>query len=137
MKIDRGRVRAGYELASVTKRVEFEKMKVFSAWSGISDHTSDEEARAVGLPKAMAQGLMSYMYLTEIMVRSFGQDWLRGGKMNVAFLKPVLRGSVITARAAVRSTETLDSGLKVDLDVSCVNQDGELTAAGSAMVELH
>ncbi len=137
MKVDAEDLKDGYELPSISKAVTLDKMKVFLALSGKNIHTDEEAARRFGLPKAVAQGLMSYTYLTEVLVRFFGEDWLRRGKMEVAFLKPIFDEDTISTKVVVRSKEVEASALRITLDVSCENQHGKMTTVGTASVLAH
>ena len=112
-------------------------MKVFSASTGKSFHTDEETAKKFGFPKAVAQGLITYVYLVEVLVRFFGEGWLRAGKMETAFLKPVFDGDIISTKVVVRSKQREGSAERVNLDVSCENQKGETVTAGTATLLIH
>ena len=137
MKVATEDLKEGYELPSVSKAVILDKMKVFSAWSGRSIHTDGEVAKKFGLPGVPAQGLVVYAYLVEILVKFFGSDWLTGGKIDVAYTKPIFVGDTISTKAIVQSKQIEDTGIRVAIDVSCENQNGETVAAGTASVLAH
>ena len=122
----------GYELPSLCKVVTLDKMRKFSAWHGKTIHVDEELALQVGLPGPIAEGLMSYAYLMEVMLSFFGESWLRGGVLSVNFLGYVLPGDTITARAVVMSRETEESRDRIGLQVWCENQRGEKVVAGTA-----
>ena len=126
----------GYELPSLDKHVTMEKMVMFSGCIGRSTHTDEAYAQNLGLPTAMAQGLMSHMYLNEVLVRTFGPYWLEGGKISVNFINRVFQGDTITSRAKVRSVEKKNGNLRVELEVWCTNQRGEMTTVGSAILSI-
>jgi acyl dehydratase len=85
-----------------------------------------------GLPAPIAQGMMSYAYILEMILNAFGDRWLSGGELEVSFLRYVLPGDVITAKGVIRSKEASDSGAKIVLEVWCENQRKEKVVAGTA-----
>jgi len=124
----------GFELPSLSKKVTLDKMKVFSAALGKSIHTDEETAKKSGFPRPLTQGLMYYIYVTEVLVRFFGEDWLRRGKIETAFLKPVFDGDTLSTKVVVNSKHLEGSAERINLDVSCENQRGEIVIAGTATV---
>ena len=127
-------LKEGFELPSLSKEVSLDKLKIFSALTGKSLHTDEQVAKEFGFPRAVAQGLMSYIYLTEALVRFFGKDWLKGGILETAFLKLIFDGDTILTKAIVHSKHMEGQALRVNLDVFCENQHGENVTAGTATV---
>lgn len=77
-------------------------------------HFHDDAARAVGLPAPSAHGMISGAVLSRLLTGAFGERWLRGGAMSIKFVRPVSVGSVIRARATVRSVEPTVLDVRVD-----------------------
>ena len=128
---------AGYELPYLIKSITFEKIRMFTGWMGESNpHTNVEFAKSVGLPTAVAQGLMSHTYIIELLTRFFGRDWLEGGEISVYFVKPVFEGDKQYAKATIRDRKTVPEGILFTLDVWCENQFKEQTAVGTASFTL-
>ena len=127
----------GYQVSSSPRTVTLERMRDFSEWPTKSIHTDEEMARESGLPGPIAQGMMSYGYLSTTLIGLFGEDWFRGGKMSVSFTRMIQPGDTITANATIRTREVDPSGLELTLDVWCENQHGEKVAVGTASVLLH
>jgi acyl dehydratase len=75
---------------------------------------------------------MSADYISELMTGVFGQGWLTGGKLSLAFVKPALCGDALTANG--RLIDRADEGAYIrDMyEVWCENQRGELVTVGTA-----
>ena len=127
---------AGYELPYLIKHMTMDKIRMYSGCTGKSTHTDQEYAKNLGLPTAMAQGLMSHLYLNEVLIRAFGQNWLERGKINVNFINKVFEGDTLFARAKVRDVKKENGNMRVELEVWCTNQRDEMTTVGSAVLAL-
>lgn len=139
----------GTALPSLTKQTSFEQSVAYSGFpygwveGGARDlwvniHTSIADAHRHGQPDVIVQGLCSAAYLSEMCVNFFGPAWLTSGRLNTAFIRPVIVRDTITAAALVKRLEEEEGGRKrLWLDVWCKNQRGELTTVGraSALVE--
>ena len=132
MRVSLDKVQPGYELPYLIKLMQFDKIAPFSAWLGKNIHTDEECAKDLGLPTVIAQGLMSDMYLIELLTRSFGRDWLEGGTINVKFVKSVFIGDTLSVRAKVIERKSENSGTRVNLSVWCERQGGEQVTVGEA-----
>ena len=53
------------------------------------------------------------------------------------YLKPLIQGDTVSVSGSVVSTEQIDAGLLVTINIQCENQNGEKTAIGqgSAVVK--
>ncbi|MBI2322236.1 MAG: MaoC family dehydratase [Chloroflexi bacterium] len=85
-------------------------------------------ARSVGLPDAVAHGLMVLTYADQMLARALGPTWHRGGRLELTFLAPVLAGSALTVRAR---RATADDG-RAAFELSCTDQGGRLVQIGRA-----
>ena len=128
MSEDNGRFAVGDEIEGSLKSVTLERMRAFSGWPNKNIHTDEETARSCGLPVPIASATMYMGYLTEMMLDSFGDGWIEGGRMELAFIAIVAPDDELRARGKVIAEE--EGGLK--LEVWCENQRGESVAVGSA-----
>jgi len=129
----------GHEFSGTLKKVSEERVYAFSGgfpkgpgWPQKNIHTDLEFARSCGLQARNASGSMFESYLTELMIDIFGEDWLRQGKMQLAFISMVGIGDTLQAKAIVRSKHDEVSGIRVLLDIWCENQGGNKVVVGSA-----
>jgi 3-hydroxybutyryl-CoA dehydratase len=125
------------ELTLTMRTLTQEKMTAYSedsanALRGQSIHTDPAIAKAKGYPNSVAQGMMSADYISELMTNQLQRGWLLGGRLSLAFVKPVFCGDMLTACAAPR--EELDEGafIRRVYDVWCDNQHGEAVTVGTA-----
>ena len=127
-------IKEGDKISGRPKKITLDRMRKFSGHldGGKNIHTNEEMAEEAGLPGPIAQGMMSYGYILETILATLGDKWLKGGELEVSFLRYVLPGDTVTAKILVRRKEATDSGLKITLDVWCENQRKEKIAAGTA-----
>ena len=125
-------VAVGFELPTVSKEITLEKMRAYSGWPRRNIHTDDEVARQAGLPRAICQGTQHLTYLSEVLKRFFGENWVRGGKLTVTFIGLVMPGDVVTPRAIVREKVTEGDSGRLNLEVWVENQRGEKVVVGAA-----
>src|SRR5262245_33494494 len=126
------RMEIGAELPSLTKTVQQRQIDCFSGVRPNSIHTDPEWARKKGFRAPLAQAMMSTAYVSQLMMQFAGAGFARGGKMSVAFIKPVVVGDTLSVRGRVKSREPEGGSVRVTVEVWCENQDGVKTMVGSA-----
>ena len=128
---------AGPELPSISRTLTQERMTAYTEDSansrrGKSIHTDPDVAKVAGFPTTVAQGMMAADYISEMMTNAFGKEWFEYASLSLSFLKPMLCGDTITARAHL-SSETLEGAVvRKVYAVWAENQDGAKVAAGTA-----
>jgi len=60
---------------------------------------SDEVARRYGFSSALVSGVNLFGYLTQPLVRQYGEEFLHRGMMDVVFLKPAYQNDLLTLRS--------------------------------------
>ncbi len=126
------KIEVGYELPWLMKFITFEKMVQFSGDLGRSQHTDIEFSKQFGRPTAIAQGLMSHLYLVEVLTRAFGRNWLEGGKITSNFIQSVFIGDTLYVKARVKEKKAEESGTRLNLETWCENQRGQVVTVGIA-----
>jgi acyl dehydratase len=96
----------------------------------VNIHTDDVAARKAGFRAPIAGGEQTYAVMANFILDSFGIDFLRGGRLQAALIKPVFYGDTLTMHA--RTIE--DSDRQVQLEVWTENQLGERVLTGTARV---
>ena len=122
----------GDELPSLSKTIVQRQIDCFSGVRPRSIHTDPEWARAKGFKAPLVQAMMSTAYVSQLMTRYLGEGFVKGGKMSVSFVKPVLAGETLTVRGRVKSREPEGGSTRVTVEVWCENGDGVLTMIGTA-----
>lgn len=106
---------------------------VVSAYASVANdhnpiHFDDGAARASGLPQRIAHGMISGAVLSRLLTRELGDRWLTSGVLSLKFVRPVLVGERIVARAVVRTTSPMT------LDVRVENSQGDPVILGYARI---
>lgn len=99
----------------------------FQDWPAKNVHTDLEFALQCGLPTRGASAAMLQAYISELMINTFGEDWLVSGSLDLKFIQLVKVDDQIIARASVVKID--DEGL-AELNVWCENQSSEKVCLG-------
>jgi acyl dehydratase len=125
-------VSTGATLPEIVKEVSQRRIDVYSGVRPRSIHTDEGWARAKGFPTCLAQAMMSTAYVSEMMTRFVGAGFVKGGRMAMTFIKPVLAGDRLTVHGVVKDKHPEGGRTRVVVEVWCENQRGEKTAVGTA-----
>lgn len=129
-------IRAGDELASLTRTVSQHQINAYAEASGDFNpiHVDPEFATSVGLPGTIAHGLLEMGILADAIARwAGGNDQLQA--LQVRFSKPLLAGDSITCTGRVVAVDE-EQGLAT-LEVEAVSSGGErVLTNGRAIVRL-
>ena len=99
----------------------------------VNIHTDDEAARKAGYRAPIAAGEQTFALVMQLLVDRFGERVMRGGRVEIALLKPVFYGDRLTMRARVIEA----SGAALQLEVWTENDRGERVLTGTARVPKH
>ncbi len=129
----------GHIISGRSKEVSESQVLAFSGgfprdpgWPKKTIHTSLEFAKSCGLPSRVASGAMFEGYLTELMIDSFGESWLKYGSMNLVFIAIVSPGDTLTPKALVKSRQTDGELVRFIMEIWCENQHGKTVVIGTA-----
>ncbi len=121
----------GDDLAALTKVVDRRRCWMFSG-PGRNYHTDPEEARKLGFPNIVVQGMMSTCFASQLMVDRFGEGFLRGGRMDLKLTNVLWADERVTARARVRERSREGALERVHCDVWVEKDDGTRILIGDA-----
>ncbi len=119
------------ELAAPEKEITLEMCQKFSG-PHKNYHNDREQARKLGFPDIVVQGMMSLCFLSEMMTARFGAGWFNGGKMNVALVNVLWQGERVTAHGNVTDEAAEGARKRLGLRVWCEKADGTKFVVGSA-----
>ena len=122
----------GAKLPTFKKTIVQRQIDCYSGVRPNSIHTDEEWARKKGFRAPLAQAMMSTAYVSQLMVGFLGEGFVKGGKISVAFIKPVVVGDTLTVHGVVKSREREGDKTRVTVEVWCENQDGVQTMVGTA-----
>jgi acyl dehydratase len=127
----------GRELEPVVKHMNLAQMSRPLMAGSNPIHYDREFAKNAGLPAPIATGVMSSAFLSEMLTKAFGVEWIRGGTMDVKFIRPLYAGDTVTARGQITGKTETSTGMRVALDIWCDTQRGELVTVGTASLVVH
>ncbi len=124
---------AGPEIEPVELDVDLETCWRFSG-PGRSYHTDPEQARKLGFPDVVVQGMLSTCLVSQQLANAYGDGWFSGGRMDVKLVNVVWGGERLRARARVREDLPEGGATRRVLDVRVEKDDakGTLVTVGSA-----
>ena len=128
---------AGGEIEPVVKHMCLEQMSRPLMAGSNPIHYDVEFATNAGLPAPIATGVMSSAFLSEMLTKAFGVEWVRGGSMDVKFIRPIYAGDTVTAHGRIRGMIETSTGMRVALDIWCDTQRGEPVTVGTASLVVH
>jgi acyl dehydratase len=95
-------------------------------------HNDVEEARKLGFPDIVVQGMMPLCFVSEMMVERFGPGWLQGGRMSVNLVNVLWQKDAVTCRGQVTALTPEGSRRRAHLQVWCEKDDGTKVVVGTA-----
>ena len=119
------------EIAALEKTVTLEMCRKFSP--GTNYHNNLEEAKKMGFPDIVVQGMMPICFLSELMTHRFGEGWYAGGRMDIRLVN-VLWGSdgVAVCRGVVREFAIEGARRRAQCEVWVEKPDGTKVIVGTA-----
>ena len=100
-------------------------------------HVDPEFAKTTRYGGTIAHGMLSMAFIQELMVRTFGRDWLESGSIEVSFMAPVRPGETITTEARVMRvapSENEEAKTRISMQVFCLNGKQEKVIKGTTEV---
>ena len=122
----------GQALPPLVKKIPQRRIDAYSGVRPNYIHSDEAFARKKGFAAPLAQAMMSTAYVSELMTRFVGAGFVKGGKLSMAFIKPVLAGDTLTVHGVVKERQPEAGRTRVVVEVWCENQHGEKTAVGTA-----
>ncbi len=121
----------GSELTPVKKTIDQRRCWMFSG-PAPNYHTDREQAKKLGFPNIVVQGMMSTCFVSQLMQDAFGMGWVVGGKMSVKLTNILWVDETITAYGKIREETSEGAQSRVHCDVWVEKDDGTRVMLGSA-----
>ncbi|MGH0036469.1 MAG: hypothetical protein ACQGVK_15695 [Myxococcota bacterium] len=121
----------GPDLAPVEKVVDQRRCWMFSG-PGRTYHTDAEEAKKLGFPNIVVQGMMTTCFVSQVMGDHFGLGWLEGGRMALKLTNVLWVDEQVKACARVKDEVPEGTRTRVECEVWVDKQDGTRIALGTA-----
>ena len=121
----------GPDLAPLTKTVDERRCWMFSGPSK-NYHTDREQAKKLGFPTIVVQGMMSTCFVSQLMQDHFGDGWLRGGRMSAKLTNVLWVDETVTVHGRIKDEAAEASRTRVHCEVWVDKTDGTRILAGEA-----
>jgi acyl dehydratase len=121
----------GPDLAPVKKTVDARRCWMFSG-PGRNYHTDPDEARKLGFPKIVVQGMMSTCFVAEVMQQHFGMGFLAGGQLDLKLTNVLWVDETVTAHGKIREEVPEGTRTRVHCDVWVEKDPETRVLVGSA-----
>jgi hypothetical protein len=121
----------GADLPPRRKRVDARRCWMFSG-PGRNYHTDADEARKLGFPNIVVQGMMSTCFVHQVMQDAFERGWCEGGRMSVKLTNVLWVDEAVTACGRVRDEVNEGTRTRVHCDVWVEKDDGTKILVGEA-----
>ena len=104
---------------------------------GTNIHTDEEFARSEGFPTANADGMIMTNWCSEMLVRTFGMDYMERGELRTKYIKPVYLGVELHVRGRITAATLQPNGnTRYAIDVWCEDEHGLKLVDGDARIEV-
>ncbi|MHC4506795.1 MAG: MaoC/PaaZ C-terminal domain-containing protein, partial [Planctomycetota bacterium] len=90
-------------------------------------HTDRDEARKLGFPEIVVQGMLSTCLISQAMANAFGEGWFAGGRMDVKLINVTWAGERLLARGKFREELSEGSARRRVLEVWAEKADPQRT----------
>ncbi len=121
----------GADLPTTTTHIDQRRCWMFSG-PGSNYHTDAEEAKKLGFPNIVVQGMMSTCFVSRVMQENFAMGWLAGGEMSVKFTNVLWVDETVSTHAKLRNETREGTRTRVHYDVWVEKEDGTRVILGSA-----
>jgi len=122
---------SGADLPSVAKTVDARRCWMFSGPEK-NYHNDVEEAKKLGFPNIVVQGMMATCFVAQVMLDHFGMGFAQGGKMSLKLTNVLWVDEAVTTRARIRESEREGEKTRVHCDVWSEKDDGPRVLIGTA-----
>jgi acyl dehydratase len=124
-------VATGADLSTTTTHIDQRRCRMFSG-PGKNYHTDAGEAKKLGFPNIVVQGMMSTCFVSRVMQGHFGMGWLAGGEMSVKLTNVLWVDESVQTHAKIREETREGTRTRVHCDVWVDKEDGTKVILGSA-----
>ena len=123
-------------LPAVERAITLESIKRYAAASGDRNpiHLDGSFAATTHFGGIVAHGMLTLAFVSDMLTRAFGRDWLEGGRLKVRLKAPARPGDVVSTWGRVVKEEPGPAGALVECAVGVRNGAGEDLVTGTAYV---
>jgi acyl dehydratase len=123
--------RGGEPIATPMRTVSQAMCMAFSG-PGRNYHTDADEARNLGFPEIVVQGMLSVCMIAELMTRRFGLGFIVGGRFDLRLVNVLWAGEITGAKGRILERHPEGEHTRAEVEVWCEKADGTVTIVGTA-----
>jgi acyl dehydratase len=97
-----------------------------------SYHTDRDQARKLGFPEIVVQGMLSVCLFAAMMTRRFGLGFLCGGRFDVRLVNVLWANETTASRSRILEHRSEGAHRRAEVEVWCEKSDGTKTVVGTA-----
>ncbi len=131
-------IREGAKLPEFVRQVSQEDIDRYAEASGDHNPIHIDEAFAATTPLkgTIAHGMLVLAFISEMLVRAFGDVWDESGRLSVKFRSPARPGDFLTVSGEVVSLVEESDIVLATCSLVCCNQSDEAVVSGEARVRV-
>lgn len=95
-------------------------------------HNDVEEARKLGFPDIVVQGMMPLCFVADMLARRFGEGLYVGGRMDMRLVNVLWKGDRVQSHGVVQSLTPEGGAQRAQMQVWCEKDDGTKVVIGTA-----
>ena len=121
---------------SERRQVSQEQIWRYAEVSGANDpiHVDPDSAKNSRFGSTVAQGLLVFAWLSELMMRIDAESWSGGGQLEVSFRAPVRPGDTLDLHCSLQGVVEREGGSYGEYELRCDNQAGTRVIGGRAWI---
>ena len=126
----------GYTIPGVSKVVTQDQINRYAEVSGDSNpvHLNAGFASGTAFGQIVVHGMLVLAFISEMLTRQFGQEWLETGTLKVRLKAPVYPGDNVLTFGTVNQLVTENGVHRVQCTIGCRKVDGQEVISGEASV---
>ena len=121
----------GPDLEPITKKIDQRRCWMFSG-PGANYHTDREQAKKLGFPNIVVQGMMTTCFAAQVMLDRFGTGFVNGGKMSLKLTNVVWVDETLVVFGRESAREREGTKTRVHCDVWVEKDAGVRVLIGEA-----
>ena len=124
----------GASLPELVRSVTQDQINRYAGVSGDHNpvHLDAEFASHSTFGRIVVHGMLVLAFISEMLTKEFGRDWLDSGRLKVRFRAPVYPGDQVVTFGEVKGITNSEGGNRVNCTVGCRKVDGEDVITGEA-----
>lgn len=95
-------------------------------------HNDAEEAKKLGFPDIVVQGMMPLCFVADMLAQHFGEGLYVGGRMDIRLVNVLWKGDRVRSRGVVRELVPEGGARRAQMQVWCEKEDGTKVVIGDA-----